>query len=258
MKVSAGIEPGALCGGTGRAPQCGRERASTRIREWKSIERETRQGAPGWTLRHFARTAVGAGRVRRRPAATPSRTTPALQKKIIPIGSYIITTEVLPDALARELSPRNRMIYDSKNYLYYYRLTPDNRMLFGGRAAFFPESGDTMRKSAEILRRGMIEVYPAAARHESRVRLGRDAGFRVRHHATRRADGRHVLRARICGARRRDGHIPGAVDGAANCWREVRRIRLMGFHFPERRWACTTASRGSCRSRGRSTSFWTG
>ena len=70
-----------------------------------------------------------------------SGTTPALRKKIIPIGSYIITTEVLSDALAREVSPRNRMIYDSKNYIYYYRLTPDNRMLFGGRAAFFPESG---------------------------------------------------------------------------------------------------------------------
>ena len=58
------------------------------------------------------------------------------------------------------MSPRNRQIYDSKNYLYYYRLTPDNRMLFGGRAAFFPETGQTIRKSAEILRRGMVEVYP--------------------------------------------------------------------------------------------------
>jgi glycine/D-amino acid oxidase-like deaminating enzyme len=86
--------------------------------------------------------------------------TPTLRNKIIPIGSFIITTEVLPDALACELSPRNRQIYDSKNYLYYYRLTPDNRMLFGGRAAFFPETDQTIRKSAEILRRGMIDVYP--------------------------------------------------------------------------------------------------
>jgi len=86
--------------------------------------------------------------------------TPSLRKKIIPIGSFIITTEVLPEALARELSPRNRQIYDSKNYLYYYRLTPDNRMLFGGRAAFFPETDQTIRKSAEILRLGMIDVYP--------------------------------------------------------------------------------------------------
>jgi glycine/D-amino acid oxidase-like deaminating enzyme len=89
-----------------------------------------------------------------------SRITPSLQKKIIPIGSFIIVTEVLPEALARELSPRNRMIYDSKNYLYYYRLTPDRRMLFGGRAAFFPENEDTVRDSARILRDGMISVYP--------------------------------------------------------------------------------------------------
>jgi glycine/D-amino acid oxidase-like deaminating enzyme len=52
------------------------------------------------------------------------------------------------------------MVYDSKNYLYYYRLTPDRRMLFGGRAAFFPENDRTIRQSAEILRRGIIDVYP--------------------------------------------------------------------------------------------------
>jgi len=89
-----------------------------------------------------------------------SSATPALRKKIIPIGSFIITTDPLSDSLARELSPRNRMIYDSKHYLYYYRLTPDNRMLFGGRAAFFPETKNTIRRSAEILRRGMIDVFP--------------------------------------------------------------------------------------------------
>jgi glycine/D-amino acid oxidase-like deaminating enzyme len=33
-------------------------------------------------------------------------------------------------------------------------------MLFGGRAAFFPESESTVRKSAELLRQGMIQVYP--------------------------------------------------------------------------------------------------
>jgi glycine/D-amino acid oxidase-like deaminating enzyme len=92
--------------------------------------------------------------------AYTTEATPSLRKKVIPIGSYIIATEVLPDALAAEVSPRNRMIYDSKHFLYYYRLTPDNRMLFGGRAAFFPESESTVRESAELLRRGMIEVYP--------------------------------------------------------------------------------------------------
>jgi glycine/D-amino acid oxidase-like deaminating enzyme len=91
--------------------------------------------------------------------AYTSEATPTLRRKVIPIGSYIIATEVLPEALA-EVSPRNRMIYDSKHFLYYYRLTPDNRMLFGGRAAFFPESKSTVRKSAELLRQGMVQVYP--------------------------------------------------------------------------------------------------
>jgi glycine/D-amino acid oxidase-like deaminating enzyme len=125
----------------------------------QSIERETRQGAPGWKLTS-SRGTTWAQNVFVGTSGYTGRATPALQKKIIPIGSYIIATEVLPDELARELSPRNRMIYDSKNYIYYYRLTPDHRMLFGGRAAFFPESGKTVRRSAEILRRGMIEVYP--------------------------------------------------------------------------------------------------
>jgi glycine/D-amino acid oxidase-like deaminating enzyme len=33
-------------------------------------------------------------------------------------------------------------------------------MLFGGRAAFSPETDRTIRESAEILRRGMLAVFP--------------------------------------------------------------------------------------------------
>jgi glycine/D-amino acid oxidase-like deaminating enzyme len=33
-------------------------------------------------------------------------------------------------------------------------------MLFGGRAAFFPETKNTIRRSMEILRRDMVEVFP--------------------------------------------------------------------------------------------------
>jgi glycine/D-amino acid oxidase-like deaminating enzyme len=157
-ETSVGVNPARYVAGLGaaaiRAGACVFEQ--TRV---KKVERESRQGAPGWRVA----TSRGAIWVKHVFVATSGYTgpaTPALQKKIIPIGSYIIATEVLPDALAHELSPRNRMIYDSKNYIYYYRLTPDNRMLFGGRAAFFPESGDSIRKSAEILRLGMIDVYP--------------------------------------------------------------------------------------------------
>ena len=88
-----------------------------------------------------------------------SSVTRDLQKRIIPIGSFIIATERLSDELAHELSPKNRMIFDSVHYLNYFRLW-DNRMIFGGRAAFFPENKNTIARSAEILRREMVEVYP--------------------------------------------------------------------------------------------------
>ena len=157
-EASVGLNPARYVAGVGsaalRAGACVHEK--TRV---EHIQREARQGSAGWCLQ-TSRGQVWARDVFVATSGYTGKATPSLQKKIIPIGSYIIATEVLPEPLARELSPRNRMIYDSKNYIYYYRLTPDNRMLFGGRAAFFPESSDTIRKSAEILRRGMIEVYP--------------------------------------------------------------------------------------------------
>ena len=125
----------------------------------RQIEHTTRGTDQGFTVR----TDRGSLFVRDVLVATSGYTTAVtqnLQKKIIPIGSFIITTERLSDSLARELSPRNRMIFDSKHYLHYYRLTPDNRMLFGGRAAFFPETKNTIGRSARILRRDMVEVFP--------------------------------------------------------------------------------------------------
>src|SRR5436853_5844259 len=124
-----------------------------------SVEPERNKNAHKFRV-HTSRGVITAREIILASGAYTTGATPALRKKIIPIGSYIIATETLPADLARELSPRNRMIYDSKHFLYYYRLTPDNRMLFGGRAAFFPATESTVRQSAEILRRGMITVYP--------------------------------------------------------------------------------------------------
>jgi len=157
-ETSAGVNPARYVGGLAHAA----ERAGVAIVEntrAEKIEREPRQGAQGWSVA-TPRGILWAREVFVATSGYTSGVTPSLQKKIVPIGSYIIVTEPLPEELARQVSPRNRMIYDSKNYLYYYRLTPDRRMLFGGRAAFFPETENTIRSSAEILRRGMMDVYP--------------------------------------------------------------------------------------------------
>jgi len=157
-ETSAGLNPAryvaGLAGAAQRAGACLFDH--TRV---TSVEPETKNGARKFRVITPNRT-LTAREVILASGAYTTEATPALRKKIIPIGSYIIATEVLPADLARELSPRNRMIYDSKHFLYYYRLTPDNRMLFGGRAAFFPETENTVLRSAEILRLGMISVYP--------------------------------------------------------------------------------------------------
>lgn len=82
-----------------------------------------------------------------------------LQKKVIPIGSFIIATEKLPQELVKDLIPNGRMVFDYKHYLNYFRLW-EGRLIFGGRAAFFPETSGTVRRSAEILRREMVQIYP--------------------------------------------------------------------------------------------------
>jgi glycine/D-amino acid oxidase-like deaminating enzyme len=164
-EISAGLNPARYVAGLGAAAM----RAGAQICEQtrvQNIQRASRAGAPGFSL-NSSRGAIWARNVFVGTSGYTGAATPALRKKIIPIGSFIIATEVLSEALAHELSPRNRQIYDSKNYLFYYRLTPDNRILFGGRAAFFPETDRTIRRSAEILRRGMIHVFPQL--HDTKV-----------------------------------------------------------------------------------------
>ena len=155
---SAGLNPARYVAGLVQAAQRSGAHLYDRAPVTK-VEAEFANGVRRFQV-HTAKGAIMAREVLLASGAYTTHATPALQKKIIPIASYIIATEALPDDLARELSPRNRMIYDSKHFLYYYRLTPDNRMLFGGRAAFFPETDKTILQSAEILRRGMVDVYP--------------------------------------------------------------------------------------------------
>jgi glycine/D-amino acid oxidase-like deaminating enzyme len=85
---------------------------------------------------------------------------PALQRRFVPIGSYIIATEPLEAAQAAALLPRQRVAFDSKNFLYYFRVTGDRRLLFGGRAEFGRPDAETIRRAAAILRDGMRLIFP--------------------------------------------------------------------------------------------------
>lgn len=83
--------------------------------------------------------------------------------RIVPVGSFIIVTEPLGTAVCDQLLPNRRMVSDSKNLLYYFRITPDERLLFGGRARFALSTPDSDEKSGRILRKAMISVFPQLA-----------------------------------------------------------------------------------------------
>ena len=99
---------------------------------------------------------------------------PSLRRRIIPIGSYIIASEPLPEELAHELSPKGRAFFDTKNFLYYWHVSADRRMVFGGRASFMPT---TIDRTAAILWRGLLEVHPQMAGHRIEYAWGGNVGF---------------------------------------------------------------------------------
>lgn len=118
----------------------------------------TKEGA-----QHVVQTTRGTVRAADVLVATSGYTgalTPWMQRRVIPVGSFIICTEPLSDEVAKDVLPHGRMASDAKMLTYYFRLTPDNRMLFGGRARFSISSPDADLKSAEILRKAMHEVFP--------------------------------------------------------------------------------------------------
>lgn len=157
-ELSATVNPARYVAGLAKAAQKAGAEVYERTRVL-GIEKSSLRGNNGFTL-NTTRGAIFAQNILVGTSGYTTSMVPTLRRKIIPLGSFIIVTEPLSDPVARELIPRNRMISDSKLYLHYYRLTPDRRMLFGGRAAFFPETASTIRKSVDILRRDLIDVYP--------------------------------------------------------------------------------------------------
>lgn len=86
-----------------------------------------------------------------------------VRRRIVPVGAFLIVTEPLPTDLLDQLVPRRRMFTDTKNLVNYFRTTPDNRFLYGGRARFAVSNPSSDATSGAILHRSMREVFPQLA-----------------------------------------------------------------------------------------------
>ena len=121
---------------------------------------------PGPGGKHTLQTTRGQITADRVLVATSGYTgplTPWLQRRTIPVGSFIVVTEPLSTELAQRVLPHRRQAADTKMLTYYFRLTPDNRLLFGGRARFALSSPDSDLKSAKILEEAVASVFPYLA-----------------------------------------------------------------------------------------------
>lgn len=86
-----------------------------------------------------------------------------VRRRIVPIGAFLIVTEPLSPAVIDRLMPGRRNVVDTRNLVIYWRLTPDNRMLFGGRARFAGTNPQSDAKSGRILQAAMADIYPELA-----------------------------------------------------------------------------------------------
>ncbi|GIL02448.1 MAG: gamma-glutamylputrescine oxidase [Alphaproteobacteria bacterium] len=88
------------------------------------------------------------------------RLVPEIASHVMPINNFIIATEPLGEAGARALIANNAAVADSRFVINYFRLTGDNRLLFGGGESYgyrFPSD------IAAFVRQPMLRVFPQLA-----------------------------------------------------------------------------------------------
>ena len=127
---------------------------------------------------HFViQTARGPLRAREVLVATDGYTGPwagPVGRRVVAVGSYIVATAPLDPALQQQLIPRRRVMSDTRRLLNYFRLSPDGRMVFGGRAGFVP---GRLEGSRALLIGQMRRVFPELAGVPIEYAWGGHLGF---------------------------------------------------------------------------------
>ena len=82
---------------------------------------------------------------------------PKLRNFIIPVNSFIIATEPLPENIIEEINPKDLAVCDPNYILDYFRMTADKRLLFGSRINYF---GDDKKYIEKQLRKKLVKIYP--------------------------------------------------------------------------------------------------
>jgi len=82
---------------------------------------------------------------------------PELSAKSMPCGTQVITTEPLSEEMARSLLPQDYCVEDCNYLLDYYRLSGDNRLIFGGGVVYGARDPANIEA---IIRPKMLKAFP--------------------------------------------------------------------------------------------------
>ncbi len=85
---------------------------------------------------------------------------PRLAGKIMPVNNFVLATEPLGAARAKELIRDDVAVCDTKFVVDYYRLSADRRLLFGGGETYASRFPKDLRG---FVRKYMLRVYPQLA-----------------------------------------------------------------------------------------------
>ncbi|MFI8717874.1 NAD(P)/FAD-dependent oxidoreductase [Stenotrophomonas sp. NPDC077464] len=85
---------------------------------------------------------------------------PELERRIMPVGTYIGASAPLGAARARDLIRNDMAVADVSWALDYFRLSADHRLLFGGRASYSALPPPNLRG---VMTRRMHQVFPQLA-----------------------------------------------------------------------------------------------
>ena len=82
---------------------------------------------------------------------------PSLERRVMPVGTYIVASKPLAPELAASLIPSRSAVCDTNFVLDYFRPTADHRMLYGGRVSY---STATPMNLAASMQRRMAHTFP--------------------------------------------------------------------------------------------------
>ncbi len=82
---------------------------------------------------------------------------PKMMGRVLPASLGNMATEVLSDELVQSINPKDLAVYDCRFVLDYYRLTADNRLMFGGGTNY---SGVDSKSVSGELRPALERVFP--------------------------------------------------------------------------------------------------